>query len=424
MSSKVYTVSALTNEIKFMFESNFGPVWVEGEISNFTHHSSGHMYFSLKDEAATLRCVFFRQLNIRLRFKPEGGMKVLALGELTVYEPSGQYQLKVAELRPYGMGDLQLAFEQLKARLAAEGLFDQERKRPLPAFPAVVGVVTSPTGAAVRDIISVISRRCPPVRIVLYPVRVQGEGAAEEIARGIRALGRWGQAEVIITGRGGGSLEDLWAFNEEAVARAIFECPVPVISAVGHETDFTIADFVADLRAPTPSAAAEFAVPDAAELSAALTGLTARLSRAGRDRLDSLWQTLDGLERGLSPKRLLARVAFLEQRQRNLAHRLRRSMLSGRTTAEARWDGLLHRLSALNPASVLHRGFSLSRTAAGEIVREAVRLAPGDALEVILGKGALDCRVEAVYPEKAPLKLPGLPGEISRLRPEDKRSEK
>jgi len=411
---QVYTVSGITAEIKELIEGTFPPVWVEGEIGNFTHHGSGHMYFSLKDEGASLRCVFFRQHNFRLRFKPEDGMKVLAFGELSVYEPSGQYQLKIAELRPVGIGELQLAFEQLKARLQAEGLFDRERKRPIPSFPAVVAVVTSPTGAAIRDIISVISRRCPPVQIVVYPVRVQGEGAAAEIAGGIRAIGRWGGADVVITGRGGGSIEDLWAFNEEVVARAIADCPVPVISAVGHETDFTIADFVADLRAPTPSAAAEFAVPDAVELLARLKELANRLLRSQQNRLDYAWQMFDSLERGLSPGRLLERYKYLKLQQDLLARRLCRVVYTILEAGFGRWEALRSQLAALNPAAVLERGFSLVRTPAGQIVRDAQQVAVNDILELILGSGLLGCRVETVQPDADKLEVPGLP---ERLRP-------
>ena len=420
MEIQVYTVSGLTAEVKELFEANFPPLWVEGEISNFTHHGSGHMYFSLKDEGASLRCVFFRQNNFRLKFKPEAGMKVLAFGELTVYEPSGQYQLKIAELRPVGIGELQLAFEQLKARLQAEGLFDQQRKRPIPFFPELVAVVTSPTGAAVRDIISVISRRCPPVRIVVCPVRVQGEGAAAEIAGGIRAVGRWGGADVVITGRGGGSIEDLWAFNEEQVARAIAECPVPVISAVGHETDFTIADFVADLRAPTPSAAAEFAVPDAAELFAGIKALAMRLLRAQQNGLDYHWQMFDTLERGLSPARLLERYKYLKSQQESMAHILSRAVFNLLEASSARWEGLRQQLAALNPAAVLGRGFALARTPAGEIVRNARQVAVGDSLELILSSGLLGCRVETVEPDVEKLRVPHLPGRLTPARAEKK----
>ncbi len=396
MDLHVYTVSELTRELKELIEGSFPPVWVEGEISNFVHHGSGHMYFSLKDSGAALRTVFFRQYNQSLTFRPGNGIKVMARGLLSVYEPSGQYQLVVSELRPSGMGPLQLAFEQLKAKLQAEGLFDEARKRPLPQFPACVGVVTSPTGAAVRDIINVLQRRCPSVRIVLCPVKVQGEGAAAEIAAGIRAFGAWGGADVIIAGRGGGSAEDLWAFNEEAVARAIYASPVPVISAVGHQTDFTIADFVADLRAPTPSAAAEFAVPVALELEADLAALCRRLVRSGTALTANAGQRLDEIERALAPVHLSARLRSYRERGDAQAVRLRLAVQRRLESGRAEWSLLRERLSALNPAAVLGRGYSVVRTPEGRIVRDAATVAVGDRLSVLLARGGLDCRVENV----------------------------
>lgn len=406
MTFRVYSVSEITRELKELIEGSFAPLWVEGEISNFVRHGSGHMYFSLKDAGAALRCVFFRQYNQSLPFTPENGLKALARGMLSVYEPSGQYQLTVSELRPSGVGPLQLAFEQLKARLEADGLFDEGRKRPIPSVPGTVGVVTSPTGAALRDIISVVQRRFPAARIVLYPVRVQGEGAAEEIAGAVRAFDEWGEADVLIVGRGGGSVEDLWAFNEEAVARAIFECATPVISAVGHQTDFTIADFVADLRAPTPSAAAEYAVPVALELEAGILALGQRLARASRSHFENASQRLDDLERGLSAARLLSRVKLLAERCAGLEARLRRASAGRLEMSGQRWEHARERLSALNPAAVLGRGYAVVRTGDGHIVREAGSLAPGDSIDVLLGRGRLDCIVETVEPEDNGLYLP------------------
>jgi exodeoxyribonuclease VII large subunit len=330
-------------------------------------------------------------------------------GLLSVYEPSGQYQLMVSELRPSGIGPLQLAFEQLKARLQAEGLFDEVRKRPLPQFPACVGVVTSPTGAAVRDIINVLQRRCPSVRIVLCPVKVQGDGAAVEIAAGIRAFSVWGGADVLIVGRGGGSAEDLWAFNEETVARAIYACPVPVISAVGHQTDFTIADFIADLRAPTPSAAAEFAVPVALELEAGLAALSRRLVRSGTDLTATAGQRLDEIERALAPVHLRARLRSYGERRDALAVRLRLAVLHRLESGRANWSLLREHLSALNPAAVLGRGYSVVRTPEGRIVRDAATVAEGEKLLVLLARGSLDCRVERVDTNGGG----GLPGRIN-----------
>jgi len=355
------------------------------------------MYFSLKDDSSSLRCVFFKQNNFRLGFEPESGMKVLGFGELSVYEPSGQYQLKVVRLKPFGVGELQLAFEQLKQRLADEGLFDPEHKRELPAFPATVGVITSDTGAAVRDIISVISRRCPPARVVLYPVRVQGEGAAGEIARAIESFGRWGEADVLIVGRGGGSIEDLWAFNEEVVARAIYNSAVPVVSAVGHETDYTIADLVADMRAPTPSAAAELVVPEVAELAAGINALAERMTRIVRDDLERAWQKVDSCERGLSPHRLAARLGE-QGRQLSSLVRMMATCVNANLAANAsRWNAMRRELSALNPAAVMERGFAVARGSDGALVRGAGQLSQGDSLELLLAEGRLDCRVEKVH---------------------------
>ncbi|MCH8157116.1 MAG: exodeoxyribonuclease VII large subunit, partial [Nitrospinae bacterium] len=258
---RIYSVSEFTGETKAILEAAFDSVWIEGEISNLRIAGSQHAYFVLKDERSQVRCVLFKGYRAGLKFQPEEGDQVLLFGRVTVYEARGEYQLIVEHLEPRGLGALQKAFEQLKARLAEEGLFDEEKKKPIPEFPWKVGVVTSPTGAAVRDIINVIQRRNPKVSVLLHPVRVQGEGAAQEIADAIKQMNRMQDIDVLIIGRGGGSIEDLWAFNEEVVARAISASKIPIVSAVGHEIDFTIADFVADLRAPTPSAAAELVVP-------------------------------------------------------------------------------------------------------------------------------------------------------------------
>ncbi|MFQ5772424.1 MAG: exodeoxyribonuclease VII large subunit, partial [bacterium] len=270
VEEKHYSVSELTRQIKFLLESSFPEIWVQGEISNFTHHSSGHMYFSLKDENAQISCVMWRSRNQHLFFTPQDGMKVILDARITVYEKRGAYQLDVLQMQPAGVGELQLAFEQLKNRLREEGLFSEEFKKPIPLYPERIGIVTSPTGAAVQDLISVLQRRFPGIEIIINAARVQGEGAATEIARAIDDFNDYGKVDVLIVGRGGGSLEDLWAFNEEVVARAVFRSKIPIISAVGHEVDFTICDFVADLRAPTPSAAAELAVRHRDELHAFL----------------------------------------------------------------------------------------------------------------------------------------------------------
>ena len=281
-SRRLYSVSSLTREIREILTTSYDGIWVSGEISGLKLASSGHAYFNLKDASSQIRCAIWKGSMRVLRFKPQEGMAVLARGRIDVYEPRGEYQLIVEALEPQGQGALQLAFEQLKARLEAEGLFAAERKRPLPRFPRRIAIVTSPTGAVIQDMIHVLTRRFPGLHIRLYPALVQGPGSVEAIVEGIRYFAQSGWGDVLIVGRGGGSLEDLWSFNEEAVARAIAASPIPVISAVGHETDFTIADFVADYRAPTPSAAAEIAVRDAAALVETLAAHSARLERAAR----------------------------------------------------------------------------------------------------------------------------------------------
>ncbi|MDP7386726.1 MAG: exodeoxyribonuclease VII large subunit, partial [Nitrospinota bacterium] len=292
---QVYTVSALTREIREHLETGYPDVWVEGEISNLRRPASGHLYLTLKDEKAQLRAILFRMVASRLRFDIEDGLKVLARGRLTVYEPRGEYQLTADHIEPMGVGPLELAFQQTCERLRKEGLFDEGRKRPLPFFPKRVGIVTSLSGAAVRDILRILHDRAPGVQVLIAPVRVQGAGAAAEIAGAFADLNRQNDVDVIIAGRGGGSIEDLWAFNEEGVARAIFASRIPVISAVGHEVDFTVADFVADARAPTPTAAAEMAVPRTADLAARLREIEGRMASRAAARAETLRGELDSL---------------------------------------------------------------------------------------------------------------------------------
>ena len=311
---KIFSVSELSSAIKGMLESKFPDVWVMGEVSNFRGAGSGHLYFTLKDAAAQLRAVCFRNQARYMKFKPADGLAVIARGRLSVYEARGEYQLVVDYLEPAGAGALQVAFEQLKKKLAAEGLFDASRKKPLPVLPRAVGLVTSPQGAAVRDIIRVLQRRFPNMDIYLYPVRVQGDGAAEEIAAGIEYFNRHPMADVLIVGRGGGSLEDLWAFNEEIVARAIAASKIPIISAVGHETDFTIADFVADLRAPTPSAAAENVVHRKQDFIAELQNRSRHLAQALRLRVSETRERLSSLRHHREFQTLPARIAERGQR--------------------------------------------------------------------------------------------------------------
>jgi len=437
----VYTVSELTVRLKAALEEAFPAVWVEGEISNLRTPGSGHAYFTLKDEGAQLSAVLFRGRGRRVRFDLEDGMQVLVFGGLDVYAARGQYQLVVEMMEPKGLGALQLAFEQLKRRLEAEGLFDEGRKRRLPAFPRVIGVVTSPTGAAIRDILNIIGRRFGDLRILIAPVRVQGDEAPGEIIQALLNLQEVAELDVVIIGRGGGSIEDLWAFNDEAVARAIVACCVPVISAVGHETDFTIADFVADLRAPTPSGAAELVVREKLAVVEALVDLYARLRQAvtsevagyrerveylGRRRvltdparaLRDLHRRLDELQGRLrlglrsSHRQVRHRVALATGalRSRNPLARIAGgaallAQLRGRLVASAahsvkvrhsRFAETVGRLESLSPLGVLARGYSLTRLPSGAVVRSAGQVAVGDPLEILLHRGALGARVTGV----------------------------
>jgi exodeoxyribonuclease VII large subunit len=437
---RTLTVSDLTGRIQGALETEFFDVWVEGEVSNFKIAGTGHWYFSLKDDQAQVRAVVWKTQARLVKFKPRDGMKILVRGGLTVYPPRGEYQLRVDVVEPLGKGALQAAFEELKERLAREGLFAPERKRPLPMLPRCVGVITSPSGAVIQDILRVLSRRYANLNVLLYPARVQGEDAAPEIMQGLRALNRLRGLDVIILARGGGSLEDLWPFNEERVARAIAQSRVPTISAVGHETDFTIADFVADHRAPTPSAAAEMVVRAKDELRARVDGLEGRLAatmdlRLTRTRSRVLALTAHRVfeaERGRiraqggmvgelarragaallrqaerTGERLRRTQARLEQFRwdRQVAERRRRvdeeaRRLHERMRARAR-EGLATlgrlagKLESLSPLAVLSRGYALAFDEQGHLLRDAAQVEPGDAVRVRLEKGALAARVVA-----------------------------
>jgi len=392
---RIYSVSELTAELKALLENTFTGVWVEGEISNFKHHTSGHMYFTLKDDRGQLRGVMFRGSNRGLQFRPEDGLAVIVFGNVTIYEPRGEYQVYVEYMEPKGLGALQLAFEQLKTRLEAEGLFDPARKRPIPLLPKKIGLVTSPSGAAIRDILQIIHRRFANVQVLIFPVRVQGEGAAAEIVEGIESLNKRGDLDVLIVARGGGSIEDLWAFNEEVVARAIYVSQTPVISAVGHETDFTIADFVADVRAPTPSAAAELVISRKAELSQRVDDLFSRLVSHMRYRAERSGERLRSLERHLRLLSPLERVKRQRERLRDGALALQ-SSISHRL---ALWRGDLRtaaaRLDSLSPLAILARGYSVCRRLPDlSILTRAASVAEGERVEVLLHQGGLICRVE------------------------------
>jgi len=389
----VLTVSELQRRVRFHLEEHFAGVWVQGEISGTKTPASGHRYFTLKDPGAQLNAVLWRSTAVRLRFAPEDGLLVRARGRLTIYEPRGSYQMVVEALEPVGAGPLQVAFEQMRKRLEAEGLFYPARKVPLPPLPSRVALVTSPTGAAVRDLIEVSLRRWPPLELVVVPVRVQGEGAAGEIAEAIRTADGL-SFDVIVVGRGGGSLEDLWAFNEEVVARAIFRAKTPIVSAVGHEVDVSISDLVADVRAPTPSAAAELITPDAAELLEGLAETRERLGRAVRVRVDALRARLETLRASSAFKRPLDRIRDAEQALDDDSSRLVRALQGGWGRRRAGLDALVGRLEALSPLKVLARGYSVTERD-GRVVVRSSQVAPGDAIRTLLAEGEILSRVES-----------------------------
>ncbi|HEY7392881.1 MAG TPA: exodeoxyribonuclease VII large subunit [Bryobacteraceae bacterium] len=434
---RIFTVSELNSAVAAVLGGEFSDVWVSGEISGTRLATSGHYYFTLKERDSQVRCVAFRSAHRYWKFKPQDGLAVLARGRLDVYEARGEYQLLVEALEPQGYGALQLAFEQLKKKLAAEGLFAAARKRPLPRFPRRIGIVTSPRGAVIADLIHVLSRRSPGVHIRLFPALVQGEGSVEEVRRGIEFFSRSSWPDVLIVARGGGSLEDLWTFNEEAVARAVAACRVPVVSAVGHETDVTIADFVADLRAPTPSAAAELVVPIRDDLLERVAVARAKAAQGLRYRLAMLERRLrqQGIERAWNilhrrigrnlqrideqeyrmRERLRALMAARERERRALEVRLRRFDMRPRLGTDRRrmeaahasaltritahlarrrsaWERLAAKLSQLSPLRILERGYAIVSTE-GHILKDAVTARPGREIHVRLAKGELDATV-------------------------------
>lgn len=392
----LYTVSQLNSLVRELLEVNFPEVWVEGEISNFRRYPSGHLYFTLKDESSEIQAVMFQSLAAQLDFQPEDGMSVLAYGGVTVYERRGKYQLEVRRLKPAGLGKLQLAFEKLKERLKAEGLFDEIHKRPIPEYPERIGVITSTEGAAIRDMISIFSRRYPLVELLIFPVKVQGEGAAEEISQAIELANRYHLREpidVLIVGRGGGSLEDLWAFNEEVVARAIFRSVIPVVSAVGHEIDFTIADFVADLRAPTPSAAAELVVPRRDDLLIQVGQLLKRLADIQRARLEDYGLRLKMLISSYAFRRPIRRMSEDRQTLDHLSELLMRAFRVRKRAVKERFGALLGRLEAVSPLAVLRRGYAVVEDQSGRVVKSAEQVELHEHLNVRLHRGKLHCEV-------------------------------
>lgn len=416
--STVYSVTRLNNEIKDLLDAvpGYRNLLVQGEISNYKAHSSGHHYMTLKDEGASINAVMFRSDALRLKFRLENGMKVIVRARVSSFPRTGQVQLYISEVIPDGAGALNLAFEQLKRKLQAEGLFDPAHKKPIPTCPQRIALVTSPTGAAVRDMIRILGRRWPLAKVTLYPAQVQGQGAAESIAQAIMLANAIGEADVILCGRGGGSMEDLWAFNEEVVARAIYDSDIPVISAVGHEPDVTIADFVADLRAPTPSGAAELAVPDRAEYELSVRTLDTRLRTAAHKQLQARRQRLTTLQERLelrtpanyiAEKRLLldqmtdrlcaalpARLTREEQKLTVLRQRLLTAGQGGLHRRRLRFAQTVATLNAISPLRVLARGYAVAtRGKRGAVVTDAAALEAGDTLHIRFAKGAANCRV-------------------------------
>ena len=392
----IFSVSEANNFIKALLDAvpQLQTIFVRGEISNYKCYPSGHHYFTLKDEGSALRCVMFRGMAAKLRFRPENGMKVVAFGRIGVFPRDGGYQLYCSDLSVQGVGDLHVAFEQLKEALGKEGLFDPAHKKPLPKYPRRIAIITSSAGAAVHDMLRILKARWPMSEVVLLPVRVQGAEAPAEIAGALRYANKWKVADLIITGRGGGSIEDLWAFNDERVARAIYASDLPVISAVGHEPDVTISDFVADARASTPSNAAEIAVPEQKELRRRLDTLSARMEQSEQKRVKALRERYEALARS---RVLRDPMAFIDDKRLLLDYTQRKlSTLAQAQTAQRaqRFASLAASLDALSPLKVLGRGYAVARDENGTILRAAEEASVGEKIEVLLGQGSLMCTVD------------------------------
>ncbi len=393
---QVITVTDLNLYIKGMLENDYvlNNVTVKGEISNFKNHSSGHLYMSLKDNGGVIRAVMFRTNASKLKFVPDNGMQVIVTGRVGVFERDGQYQIYINEMIPDGVGALYVAYEQLKKKLEAEGLFDVSHKKPIPKYPNIIGVVTSPTGAAIRDILNILKRRFPYTRVYIYPVLVQGPDAAESIVRGLKYFD--GKVDTVITGRGGGSIEDLWAFNEEIVARAIYEMKTPVISAVGHETDFTIADFVADRRVPTPSAAAEIAVPSSAELSKFLKIVDARLSTALINKVENSKKDFENLKNRDVLKNPLAVFDIKRMVIDSCQTRLDKAYYEKMTFLRERFLKAFFKFDALHPLKILNRGYSMATNETGIPVSSVGKIKKGEKIILSFSDGKADCTVEDI----------------------------
>ncbi|MBU4305264.1 MAG: exodeoxyribonuclease VII large subunit [Candidatus Omnitrophica bacterium] len=395
MDKHIFSVSELTRDIRDLLEDGFPAIWVEGEISTLRIPQSGHMYFTLKDEKAQLKCVFFKRANANLDFRPEEGLSCIIFGRISVYEQGGQYQLYVERMEPKGKGALQLAFEQLKKKLEAEGLFDTGRKRPLPFLAQKIGIVTSATGAAIRDILHVINRRYANIHIIIRPCLVQGKTAGPDIAQGIEELNEYADVDVIIVTRGGGSLEDLWPFNEEVVARAVYNSKIPVISAVGHEIDYTICDFVADVRAATPSAAAELVVQEKAQLLSLVEMLCNRMQEAMSKRLQFAQMRLSRVSHSHALRKPEMIIEQYQQRLDNLDKALTIQLNHLVKSKESQMRNISSRLANLNPLAVLSRGYSITYLqGAKEALKDAGGVKKGDILKTKLHKGVIISQVE------------------------------
>ena len=394
-----YTVSELNAQIRFLLEGSFSDIWVTGEISNFHYHpSSGHMYFTIKDDRGEMQCAMFRGNNRYLKFKPTDGMEIRVLGSVSIYEQRGQVQLIVSQMEPAGLGDLFKAFEALKKTLSEEGLFDAIHKNPIPKFPRKIGIITSGSGAALQDILNVLNRRSPQVDILVRSTKVQGDESAQDISNAIQEFNDHGLVDVIIVGRGGGSIEDLWSFNEEIVSRSIFESTIPIISAVGHETDFTIADFVADLRAPTPSIAAELATTPLKDILILLREIEKGFKRVLKRDIEQAWVLTDHLEARVSNQQPQKKIQRQVERLTQFDQRLRHGISTTQNHFIEKTEALQKQLTSLGPNQVLDRGYAIALMKNGDLIRNAVDISIGDSFSLETGNGSFGAEKTTDHP--------------------------
>jgi len=392
----IYKVSELTRNTRVILEGRFNDIWIEGEVSNFVKHQSGHMYFSIRDKESVLSCVFFKGVNMGLKFEIKDGMQILCFGKISVYDKRGQYQLYVKKVEPKGVGALQIAFEQLKEKLIKEKLFDELHKKPIPYLPQRIGVITSPTGAAIRDILNVTKRRFSNIEIIINPVRVQGEEAKYEIENALDIFNELENVDVIILGRGGGSLEDLWPFNEEIVARAIYRSEIPVISAVGHEVDWTISDFVSDFRAPTPSAAAELVIPRKEDLINTINGFIERLKNALISKVCFMEEKLNSLKEMYVLREPFNLILQHEQGVDSLIQDLNLKIGFALKIKNESFNAIVGKLDVLSPLNILNRGYSITSTDSGRIIKEVKNIKEGDPITTRLSRGEIISKVKSI----------------------------